>query len=122
MIYHPSAYFQPNILFQWIPFMPQLEMIAIAIAFTFPVPNRDVEGQLTHTPITTPITLPNLRWFWFQGVGAYLQAIVCRIATPRLERPQFDFFKQLTFSVPPLVQFMNTAENLRFNIGRPPFH
>jgi len=72
MIYHPSAYFQPNILFQWIPFMPQLEMIAIAIAFTFPVPNRDVEGQLTHTPITTPITLPNLRWFWFQGVGAYL--------------------------------------------------
>ncbi len=100
----------------WISFMPQLE--TLAIAFTFPVPNRDVERQLTHTPITTPITLPNLRLFQFQGVSAYLEAIVCRITTPRLEELQFDFFKQLTFSVPHLVQFMNTAENLGFNIAR----
>ncbi len=116
VIGHPSAYFQPNTLLQWISFMPQLE--TLAIAFTFPVPNRDVERQLTHTPITTPITLPNLRLFQFQGVSAYLEAIVCRITTPRLEELQFDFFKQLTFSVPHLVQFMNTAENLGFNIAR----
>ncbi|SRR6266403_751990 len=113
LIHQPSAYFQPNILLQWISFMPQLEILVIA--FRFPVPDRDVELQFTHIPITTPITLPNLRWFWFQGVSAYLEAIVCRIATPRLERLHIQFFEQLTFSVPCLVQFMNTTKILRFD-------
>ena len=113
MIDHLSAYFRPNILLQWISFMPQLE--SLAIAFSFPVPNHDVERQLTHTPITTHITLPNLRFFWFRGVSAYLEAVVCRITTPRLESLEIQFFKQLTFSVPSLPQFMNTTENLRFD-------
>jgi hypothetical protein len=59
--------------------MPQLE--SLAISFTIPIPNREVERQLTHNPITTHITLPNLRVFWFQGVNAYLEAVVCRITT-----------------------------------------
>src|SRR6266403_3992178 len=113
LIHQPSAFFQPNILLQWISFMPQLEKLVIS--FRFPVPDRDVELQFTHIPITTPITLPNLRWFWFQGVSAYLEAIVCRIATPRLERLHIQFFEQLTFSVPCLVQFMNTTKILRFD-------
>jgi hypothetical protein len=93
--------------------MPQLENFEIA--FTFPVPNRDVERQLTHTPITTHITLPNLRTFWFRGASAYLEAILCRITTPRLENLRIRLFKQLTFSVPRLMQFTNTTENLRFD-------
>ncbi|KAI0275825.1 hypothetical protein BGY98DRAFT_755076 [Russula aff. rugulosa BPL654] len=110
IINHQSAYFQPNVLIQWISFIHQLERLAIA--FSFPVPNRDVERQLTHTPI---ITLPNLHFFWFRGVSAYLEAVVCRITTPRLETLQIQLFKQLTFSVPRLLQFMNTTENLRFD-------
>ena len=111
LINHPSAYFQPNILLQWISFMPQLDNLAII--FTFPVPNRDVERQLTHTPITTHITLSNLRVFAFRGVSAYLEAVVCRITTPRLEDLQIRFFKQLTLSVPRLELFTNTTEYLR---------
>ena len=80
IIDHQSAYFQPNVLLQWISFMPQLE--SFEIAFSFPVPNRDAERQLTHTPVTTHITLPNLRLFWFRGVCAYLEAVVCRITAP----------------------------------------
>jgi hypothetical protein len=113
IINHQSAYFQPKVLLQWISFMPQLEILEIA--FKFAVSNRDVERQLTHTPITTHITLPNLRYFWFQGVSAYLEAVVCRITTPRLENLGIRLFKQLTFSVPRLVQFMDTTENLRFD-------
>jgi hypothetical protein len=109
---HPPAYVQPNILLQWMSFMPQLE--TLEISFSFPVPNRDVERQLTHTPITTHLTLPNLRLFRFRGVSAYLEAVICRITTPRLEKLQIQLFKQITFSVPRLTQFMNTAENLRF--------
>jgi hypothetical protein len=110
---HQSAYFQPNVLLQWISFMPQLEYLMIA--FSFPVPNRDVERQLTHTPITTHVTLPNLRFFGFRGVGAYLEAVVCRITAPRLESLRIYLFNQLTFSVPRLPQLMNTSENLRFD-------
>jgi hypothetical protein len=112
-IHHQSAYFQPNVLLQWISFMPQLE--CLAIVFTFPVPNRDVERQLTHTPITTHVTLANLRFFWFEGVSAYLEAVVCRITALRLETLQIYLFKQLTFSIPRLPQFINTTENLRFD-------
>ena len=93
--------------------MPQLESLAVLLSF--PVPNRDVERQLTHTPITTHIILPNLRFFCFRGVSAYLETVVCRIMAPRLERLQIHYFRQLTFSVPRLLQFMNTTGNLRFD-------
>ena len=112
-INQPSAYFQPNVLLQWISFMPHLE--SLAIAFVFPVPNHEVERQLTHTPITTQITLPNLRLFWLRGVSAYLEAVVRRVTAPRLERLQILLFKQLTFSIPHLPQFMNITENFRFD-------
>ena len=108
---HPSAYFQPNVLLQWISFMPQLERLVIA--FTFPVPNRDLKRQLTHAPVTTHITLPNLRLFWFRGENAYLEAFVGRITAPRLENLHIRLLEQPTFSVPRFSQFMNTAENLR---------
>ena len=49
---NPSTYFHPNTLSRWLSFMPQLE--TLMIGFQFPVPNRDVERQLMHTPITTP--------------------------------------------------------------------
>jgi hypothetical protein len=50
---HSSAH-HPNTLLQWLSQVPQLEMLVIH--FEFPVSNRDVEGQLTHTPIMTPLT------------------------------------------------------------------
>jgi hypothetical protein len=97
--------------------MPQLE--TLLILFSFPVPYRDVERQLTHMPITmAPVTLPNLHFFWFRGVSAYLEALVRRITAPRLERLEIFFFNQLTFSIPRLLQFMNTTENLRFDSAK----
>ena len=112
----PSTYFQPSILLQWLSFMPQLETLAIVLLL--PIPSRDVERQLMHTPIVTHPALPNLRWFWFHGVSAYMEAIVHRIATPRLETLGVMFFKQLTFSVPHLLQFVNTTEDLKFDTAK----
>ena len=110
---YPSTYFQPNTLLQWISFMPQLE--TLLISFFSPVPSRDVRRHLTHTPIMTQVILPNLRSFGFRGVSAYMEAVVRQITAPRLEKLGVQFFKQLTFSVPRLLQFINTAENLRFD-------
>ena len=111
-----SAYFQPSILLQQLSFMPQLE--TLLIDFLFPVPDHDVEGQVMHTPITTHVILPNLRFFSFRGVNAYLEAIICRITTPCLESLSIEFFKQRTFSVPRLLQFISTTENLRFKSAK----
>ena len=114
----PPTYFQPNALLHWISFMPQLETLMIYV-FSADL-SHTIEEQLTHSniPTITPVALPNLRWFWFQGVNAYLEAVVRKITAPRLERLQVFLFEQLTFSVPHLLQFMkNTTtetQNLRF--------
>jgi hypothetical protein len=44
-----------------------------------------------------------------------LEALVHRITAPRLEKLEIAFYNQLTFSVPRLLQFMNTTENLWFD-------
>ena len=110
---HPTTYFHPSILPQWISLMPHLE--TLNIRFRLSIPNRDVERNLTHTPIIAPITLPNLHRFHFRGVSTYLEALVHHITTPRLEILQIELFNQMTFSLPRLLQFIGTAENLRFD-------
>ena len=110
---HPSTYFDPNTLLQWISLMPHLE--TLKIHFELSAPNRDVERQLIQTPIIAPITLSNLHVLYFRGVSAYLEAVVHRITTPRLEKLEINFFNQLTFSVPRLLQFIIAAENFRLS-------
>jgi len=110
---NPTTCFHQNSLLQWLSFMPQLE--TLVVYFSFIVPDQDMDRLLSRKPIITPVTLPNLRWFWYQGGSAYLEAVVRWIITPRLERLQVFFFEQFTFSVPNLVQFTNTTENLRFS-------
>jgi hypothetical protein len=113
---HPSTYFHPNTLLQWLSSMPQLETLIISLFF--PVPNNDIERQLMRTPIMTAVILPNLHRFVFRGVGTYLEAIIHRITTPRIEKLQVSMFNQLTFSVPRLLQFVSTTENLTFKSAK----
>jgi hypothetical protein len=96
--------------------MPQLE--TLVISFFFAVPSRDVERQLSRVPVMTHVTLSNLSSLAIHGVSAYLEAVVSRITTPRLEELQVSFTNQLTFSVPGLLQFMSTLENLRFDSAK----
>ena len=65
----PSTYFPPNTLIQWISLMPHLE--TLTIRFEFSIPNRDIERHLIYAPIIAPITLPNLHFFGFRGVGTW---------------------------------------------------
>ena len=112
-LYHPTTYFQPTVLLQWLSLMPQLEMLLIN--FHFNVRNHDVERQLMRTPITTHVTLPNLRFFVLRAVSAYSEAVFSRITAPRLEIFPIGYPNQLTFSVPQLVQFIRRTEYLRFD-------
>jgi len=110
---YPSAYFPPNHLLRRLSIMPQLE--TLMIGFHFPIPNRDIERQLLHAPITTNAILPNLRSFRFKGTSAYLEALLPRITAPLLERLNVTFFNQLTLSIPHLLQFIQATEHLEFN-------
>jgi hypothetical protein len=111
---HPSTYFHPNRLLQTLSLLPQLERLEIG--FLSPIPNR--ERQLLHTPITTQVTLPNLRRLSFRGISAYFDAFLPHMTTPLLESLSVYFFNQLSFYIPGILQFMSTTENLNFTLAR----
>ncbi|KAH9955477.1 hypothetical protein BC827DRAFT_872623 [Russula dissimulans] len=111
-----SVYFPPNDLVRRLSQMPQLE--TLRITFHSPVPNREVKRELSRRPLMTHITLPNLRWFGFRGASAYLEALLPCMTVPLLAKLQVEFFNQLTFDLPHLLQFLNTAENMRFSKAR----
>jgi hypothetical protein len=70
-----SANLRPHDLLQRLTLMPQPE--TLGIDFPSPIPSRDIERQLRRTP-------PNLRWFGFRGVSAYLGALLPRITAQRI--------------------------------------
>jgi hypothetical protein len=107
-----SMYFHPNTLLQWLSFMPQLETLNISL---FIRPNSDGERQLTDPPVMTPVTLPNLRHFLYQGhISTYLDILVHHI-TPFPKRLELhfsvDFSNESTLSVPRVVLSMKTKWN-----------
>ena len=108
-----STYFPPNVLLHLLSATTQLE--TLWIGFSFDDSSRDAERKLLRTPITTRVTLPNLRWLGFRGSNAYLEALLPGITTPLLEKFQAYFLNRTIYSIPNLREFMSTARNLRFN-------
>ena len=93
--------------------MPRLEILGIS--FHSPAPSHEVAEQVSNNPTMMYVTLPNLRWFAFGGVSAYLEALLSHITTPLLERLQIRFFHQptATIAVSQLLQFMEKTKSLK---------
>jgi len=107
----PSTYFQPHELLHRLSLMPQLEILWIGFD---PSDSRNyVDLDVTHMHHATHISLPNLRFFQFRGFNPYSEALLSRITAPHLEVVQVTFWEEETFSVPCLLQFMSTSEDLR---------
>jgi hypothetical protein len=115
-----SAYFSPSDLLKQLSSMPQLE--TLGISFYYPIPNTDARSQLLQMPTMTHVSLPNLRWFGFGGMSAYLEALLPQLSTPRLEKLQIWFFSQPFYPVPHLLQSLGTAANIRFSSASLMFH
>ena len=115
-----SSYFGPNDMLERLSCMPQLE--TLGISFHSPIPSNDAGKQLLKTPITTSVSLPNLRWFGFGGNSAYLETLLPHLSIPRLEKLQIWFFIQSNFSVPHLLQSMRATPNVRFSSADLMFH
>jgi len=110
---HPSTYLHPNHLLEPISLLPQLE--TLEIGFLSPIPNCEVERQLSQMLIITHVTLPHLQWFTFWGISAHLEALLPHVTAPSLRTLRVHFFNQISFSVPHLLQFMKTTGSLRFS-------
>ena len=79
---NPSANLGPNELLQQLSLMPHLE--TFTTTFHPPLSRGGVKGKFWQLPLSTRCTLPNLRWFGFEGRSAYIDALVPRIAMPLL--------------------------------------
>ena len=109
-----SAYFHPNALLQLLSLMPQLERLAIS--FNCYNSSRDIERQLSRTPIVTRVTLPNLRYLTFGGTSTYLEVLLPWVTVPLLEKLHVYFFNRMIYFIPHLRQLISTARNIRHKI------
>jgi hypothetical protein len=105
-----DTYFPPSYILTRLSLMAQLKRLSIE--FGSPIPNYEARYQLHQTPDV--VTLPNLHSFAFTGASDYLEGLVTRISAPSLSILHVYLFNQLFFTVPHLLQFMQTSENLRF--------
>jgi len=101
-----NTQFHPTNLLLRVSLVPQLETLSIM----FPIPEH---GAGEYIPMT-PVILPNLSVFRFGGTNIYLDVLLTWIRTPLLKSLRIFFSDQFT-SVPHLLQFMNTTENLKFS-------
>ena len=118
---HPSPNFCSRELLRQLSLMPQLEIFRISFYTRFST--QDFEGQLLHRPLSTHVTLPNLRWLGFEGPSAFMEAVLPRITMPLLKVSEIMYSEDLsvTFSILFALQFMCKTENPRFRSIRVTF-
>ena len=109
-----SGYFRPRLLVARLESLPQLE--ELFVGFSIPIPRPCAEKQLLGK-WGTPVRLPNLKCFRFQGVSAYLERIVAQIRAPLLERLDITLFNQIAFALPHLFHFTNITEGLKLPVA-----
>jgi hypothetical protein len=112
-----SAYFPPSYLRTRLSLMVQLEKLSIG--FVSPIPDRDVEREPSQA--LDMITLPNLRWFAFDGASTYLEGLVAWISTPSLSIVHVYLDVQPFYIIPRFLEFVQTSEDLTFSAVRVTF-
>ena len=104
-----SCYFPPAHLVTQLHGLPCLE--ELSIGFSLPIPLPSSEGELPSAPIS-PVTLPILSQFKFQGEDVYLDNVVAQINTPLLKRLSITLLFDLAFTLVNLTKFIRRTELL----------
>lgn len=94
--------------------VPRLEMLQISFDTTIFDHGFDSDLDWLHARTMTRVTFPNLHRFTFEGDRSYLEAFLPWIQSPLLEKLHISFFYDPMFSVPHLLSFLGTIENLEF--------
>ena len=96
------GFISPEAIIAGLAVMVNLETVIIG----FQSPLSRPERERRRPPPPTRTVLPALTHFQCQGVSEYLEDLVARIDTPRLDSIKINFFHQLIFEIPQFAQFM----------------
>ena len=103
-----SGYFSPEAMITALPTLTSLR--SLSLGFTSP---RSCPDQASRRPPLQPRSvLPVLTMFWFKGVTEYLEDFVACIDAPRLGRFDINFFNDIVFDTPQLIQFIGRTPTL----------
>jgi hypothetical protein len=99
------GYIPPNAMVTVLSMMTGLELLCLK----FQSPQYGWTGQC---PPTWSV-LPVLTCFLFKGATKYLEDLVARVDTPRLNKLSITFFTQITFDTPQFIQFVSRTPRLK---------
>ena len=104
-----SGYIPPDVIVTALSALTGLESFDLR----FQSPRSCPDRKSRRPPPPTCFVLPALTYFNFKGVGDYLEDVVARINTPKLDFFHITFFHQLIFHTPQLARFISRTPNLR---------
>jgi hypothetical protein len=102
-----SVHSSPHEMHIQLSSMPQLKILGIET-------EHSPDHNVVDSPIITPVTLPNLHVFVFEGGSTYLESLLAGISVPVLSTLCILFDRQLDFPVPYLLQFIQSSKSLIF--------
>ena len=100
-----GGYISPEVMVTGLAALTRLDHLWIC----FKSPTSRLEP--IYLPFVTRDVLPSLIAFNFRGSSEYLEHLMARIDTPRLQYFEITYFNQLDFWVPQLSQFIGRMEN-----------
>jgi len=98
-----SGYFSPVAMVTLISTLTGLS----SLSFGFRSPLSRPEPESRRPPPLTRSVIPSLFTLTFHGVSEYLEDLVSRIDTPRLDSLNISMFNQIVFDTPQTIQFIS---------------
>jgi hypothetical protein len=103
-----SGYISPEAMVALLSGLMSLKSLSLR----FQSPQSRPDSESPSGPLPNRSILPALRRFDFKGVTKYLEELVTRIDTPRLDKMDVTFFHKINFDIPRLAQFINRTPTL----------
>ena len=104
-----SGYISPKAMIALLSELSSLDTLKLE----FQSPQSRPDWESPSLPPLKRSILPALTRFHFKGVTEYLEELVIRIDTPRLDYLLITFFNQIDFDILRLAQFINCTPTLR---------
>ena len=106
-----SGYISPEAMATSLSALRKLRFFRLHFRYPRPRPALDSRRPRLRPP--TRYILPDLTEIRFKGASEYLEEILARIDTPRLNNLNITFFNQIIFDSPQLFQFVRRGPTLR---------
>jgi hypothetical protein len=105
-----SGYISPQIMVTCLSALTRLDTLRLEFRSPLSRPDR----RTTPSPSRlTRVLLPALSMLYFKGVSEYFEDVVAQIDAPLLNQIWIEYFHQLLFDTPQLLQFISRTNELK---------